>query len=120
MANIFYELGWMQAYGKETIVVKAGSLAIPSDFVRTEYVPYDDHFERRFRSFVNELEERANYYIVISEQVERNPLLAIDYLRRAYLLTGDESLRKRAKDIFSSAGFEGRAKNSVETLLTSF
>jgi hypothetical protein len=120
MANIFYELGWMQAYGKETIVVRVGDIKIPSDFVRTEYVPYDGHFTRRFRAFLSDLEERAAYYAVISEQVERNPLLSIDYLRRAYLLTGDSLLRNRAKAVFSSAGFKGRAKNSVETLLIDF
>src|SRR5208337_3179175 len=36
LSNIFYELGWMHAYGKETIVVKEENIKIPSDFVRTE------------------------------------------------------------------------------------
>lgn len=120
MSNIFYELGWMQAYGKETIVVRAGNVAIPSDFVRTEYVPFDRNFKRRLRSFMKELAERAKYYAVVGEQVERNPLLAIDYLRRAFLLTDDESLRQRAREIYSTSGLKSRAKNSVETLLANF
>ncbi|HXU43927.1 MAG TPA: hypothetical protein VN783_00260 [Thermoanaerobaculia bacterium] len=120
MSNIFYELGWMQAYGKETIVVKAGNAAIPSDFVRTEYVPFDGNFDRRLRSFMKELTDRAEYYAIVAEQVERNPLLAIDYFRRAFLLTDDESLRERAREIYSASGLKDRAKNSVETLLTSF
>lgn len=120
MANVFYELGWMQAYGKETIVVKAGNVAIPSDLVRTEYVPFDSHFQRRFRSFIAGLDENASYYATVAEQVERNPLLAIDYLRRAYLLTGEEALRERSQEIFASSGLKGRAKNSVETLLSNF
>ena len=120
LANIFYELGWMQAYGKETLGIRVGDVTIPSDFVRTEYVPYDNEFERRFGSFLRELEERAAYYTLVSEQVERNPLLAIDYLRRAYLLTGDQTSRDAANEVFASAGFEDRAKNSVEMLLTNF
>ena len=120
MANVFYELGWMQAYGKETIVIKAGDVAIPSDLVRTEYVPFDAQFKRRFGSFVDGLQENASYYATLAEQLERNPLLAIDYLRRAYLLTGDKALRDRSREIFAASGLKGRAKNSVETLLSDF
>jgi hypothetical protein len=120
LANVFYELGWMQAYGKETIVIRAGDAAIPSDLVRTEYVPFDDHFERRFRSFMGGLGDTARYYSKVAEQVERNPLLAIDYLRRAYLITGDGELRSRSREIFRASGHDARAKNSVETLLSSF
>src|SRR5690606_26589779 len=39
LANIYYELGLMQAYGHETVVVKIGKPLLPSDFVRTEYIP---------------------------------------------------------------------------------
>jgi hypothetical protein len=38
LANIFFELGWFHAYGKETIVIPVGDVEVPSDFVRTEYV----------------------------------------------------------------------------------
>ncbi len=120
ISNIFYELGWMQAYGKEILLIKAGDGPIPSDFIRTEYVEYDSEFERRFRAFLDSLEERSEYYSYMAELVERNPLLAIDYLRRAYLLTGDKKLRKIAKDIFNDAGLDDRAKNSVEMLMVKF
>lgn len=120
IANVFYELGWMQAYGKETIIVRAGDVAIPSDFVRTEYVPYDGHFERRFRAFLGGLKEQAGFYATLAAQVDRNPLLAIDYLRRAYLLTADEALRHRAREVYATAGVADRGKSSVEALLTSF
>ena len=52
LANIFYELGWSQANGKVTIVVRVGDAGLPSDFVRTEYVSYDAQFEQRFSSFL--------------------------------------------------------------------
>lgn len=120
LSNIFYELGWMHAFGKETIVVKEGNIKIPSDFVRTEYIPYDNKFERRFGNFIASLEERLKYYEKMAEQMEKDPLLAIDYLRRAFLLCGDEGLRGKATKIFQGAGLDGRARNSVENLLVSF
>ncbi len=120
MANIFYELGWMQALGKETIVIKADDIKIPSDFVRTEYVSYDEKFEKRIRAYLESLRDNADYYITIAHQLERNPLLAIDYLKRAYLLTGDKNIQLEAKEILSGAGLTKRAKNSVEMLLASF
>lgn len=120
IANVFYELGWMQAYGKETIVIRVGEVAIPSDFVRTEYVPFDAHFERRLRAFLGGLAQQADYYSTLADQVERNPLLAIDYLRRAYLLTGEGTLRRRAQAVYDAAGVGERARTSVEMLLTSF
>jgi hypothetical protein len=52
--------------------------------------------------------------------MERNPLLAIDYYRRAYLLTGDRVPRTSATAVWNGARWEGRAKNSVERLLASF
>lgn len=120
LANVFYELGWMHAFGKETIVIKEGRIKIPSDFVRTEYIPYDNSFERRFGSFVASLQQRLEYYETMAEQMEKNPLLAIDYLRRAYLLTGDVDLRRKANEVFQNAGLDVRAHNSVENLLVSF
>lgn len=120
LANIFFELGWLQAYGKEAIIIRIGNVPIPSDFVRTEYIKYDGHFDRRFNAFLENVSQQSDYYRTLADQVENNPLLAIDYLRRAYLICGDEDCRSRAKAAFDAAGFTGRAKNSVETLLVRF
>lgn len=120
MANVFYELGWMHAYGRETVVIKIGDVKLPSDLVRTEYISMDGHFNRNFEGFLRSLNERAVYYQTLSGLLEANPLLAIDYLRRAYLLTGSRALRQRAKRIFESSGLDGRALNSVERLMVTF
>lgn len=120
MANIFYELGLMHAYGKETIIIKTGKISIPSDFIRTEYVEYDDDFARHFCGFIDSLQERADHYVLLSEELEKNPLLSIDYIRRAYLLTGDENLQKKASQIYKTCNLQDRAKNSVESLLVRF
>ncbi len=120
LGNVFYELGLMQAMGKETLVIKTPKGSYPSDLVRTEYVVYDGNFDVRMRQFMEGLQERAEYLYTISEQVDKNPLLAIDYCRRAFLITGDVHLKDKAKQVFESAGLGTRAKNSVEILLANF
>ena len=120
MANVFYELGWMHAYGRETVVIKIGDVKLPSDLVRTEYIEMGANFTQSFRDFLRSLKERANYYQTLAGLLEANPLLAIDYLRRAYLLTGKLTLKERVADIFAESGLEGRARDSVERLMVTF
>lgn len=110
----------MRAYGKETLVIRVGDVEIPSDFVRTEYVNFDDSFHQTLSAFFQSLRKRAEYYVTFADQVERNPLLAIDYLRRAFLLTNRAALKTRARKIHREAGLEDRAKNSVDMHLMSF
>jgi hypothetical protein len=119
-ANIYYELGIAQALGKETIIVKSVKAEIPSDFVRTEYIEFDGAFEKNFRKYLNSLNEQADHYEIIADQLDRNPILAIDYLKRAFLITGDERLRQKAQQILEEAGVDARAKNSVEQIAASF
>jgi len=120
MANVYYELGWMHAWGRETVVVKVGNVQLPSDLVRTEHIPFDAQFARRFSEFVESLRDRCAYYLVLANQLEKNPLLAIDYLRRAYLLSGDVAQRKKADTVYEAAGLANRAPDSVERLLCQF
>jgi hypothetical protein len=120
MANIYYELGWMQAYGRETVVIKIGDVKLPSDLVRTEYINIDARFTQSFGDFLASLRERAEYYETLADLLEANPLLAIDYLRRAYLLTGTARLRRRARQIFADSDLDERANDSVERLMITF
>ncbi len=120
LTNIFYELGLMHAYGKETLILKSPGAGVPSDFVRTEYVEFDVRAEDRLDQFMDDVAGRPEYYANMAEQLENNPLLSIDYLRRAFLVCGEEGYRQKARDHFDSAGLTGRAKNSVEVLLAQF
>lgn len=120
LANIFYELGLMHAYGKETLILKSQGSEVPSDFVRTEYVEVSGRTEAQLDQFMEGLAERAEYYGTMADQLESNPLLSIDYLRRAFLVCGEEQYRERARNYFESAGLTERAKNSVEVLLAQF
>lgn len=120
MANVFYELGLMHAYGRETVVIRVDDVNLPSDLVRTEYIPFDGQFAPGFRKFLESLRERSQYYLTLADQLENNPLLAIDYLRRSYLLSGDKKLKSRARQIFDTSGLTSRGPGSVERLMLKF
>ena len=119
-ANIFYELGVAQALGKETLIIKSPKSEIPSDFIRTEYITYDSEFTSSFSQYLDDLKDQAEHYELVSDQLDRNPILALDYLKRAYLITGDPALKKKAKLLVKNAGLKQRATNSVELLAAEF
>ncbi len=118
--NIYYELGVAQAMGKETVIVKSLKSKVPSDFVRSEYIVFDADFKNNFYEYLINLDEQADYYETTSDYLDKNPVLALDYLRRAYLLTGEPALKIKAKNIVADSQLEGRAKNSVELLAADF
>jgi len=119
-ANIFYELGVAQALGKETLIVKSLKGKIPSDFIRTEYITFDGNFTQNFSKYLTGLTDQAEHYEIVADQLDRNPILAIDYLKRAYLITGESRLKKKAKSVVKDAGLQDRAANSVELLAAAF
>ena len=119
-ANIYYEIGVAQALGKETVIIKSPEAKIPSDLVRTEYIEFDDNFDEKFNAYFDSIFEQASYYEVVADQLEKNPILALDYLKRAYLIKGDDALKDKASNVVESAGLEERATNSVELQAASF
>jgi len=120
VSNIFYEIGVAQAMGKETVIIKTPRTRVPSDLVRTEYIVFDNRLESSFSKYLESFFSQAVHYETVADQLEKNPLLAIDYLRRAYLISGNASLQVKARAEFSTAGIKERAKNSVESLLANF
>ncbi|NQT67426.1 MAG: hypothetical protein HQ569_07625 [Actinobacteria bacterium] len=120
LANIFYEIGILQSYGKETLIIKSKNTKIPSDFIRTEYIEFDESFEEKINKFFKSLLEQAEHFEIMAEQLEKNPLLAIDYIRRAYLLTGNSKLIAKKDKLREQITMKNRAKNSVEMLLVDF
>lgn len=120
LCNVFYEVGLAQALGKETIVIKTAQAEAPSDFVRTEYIEYDGGFENKLSRFMESVLERSAYYEEMSYLLEQNPLLAIDYLRRSFLISGREECSRRASEIVDALSLEGRARDSVEMMLAEF
>jgi len=120
LANIFYEIGLLQAYGKETIVIKTRDTTVPTDFVRTEYLNFDDDFEDRLNKYFTFVSSLREHFDMMAAQLQNDPLLAIDYLRRAFLITGESSYREKAQLLYSKSRRRRRATNSVENLLVNF
>ncbi len=106
IANIYYEIGLMNALGKETLVIKTKKFRIPSDFVRTEYVNFGQGFGDRFANFLDQTLRQAEYYGIMADNLIAKPLLAIDYLRRAYLITGENTFKRRAISIIETNNFD--------------
>jgi hypothetical protein len=106
IANIYYEIGLMNALGKETLVVKTRGFRVPSDFVRTEYISHSSDFQTRFENFLNQTFEQAEYYGIMADNLDAKPLLSIDYLRRAYLITGERNHRERAIELLEGHEFD--------------
>lgn len=119
-ANIYYELGVAQALGKETLLIKSPNVAVPSDFIRTEYVEFNADFWGSFSTYLDSLQDWAEHYELVADQLDRNPILAIDYLKRAFLISGEERLRDKAQALLDEAGLDDRARNSVELLAATF
>ena len=118
--NIYYEFGVAQGFGKEALLVKSPRAEIPSDFVRTEHIEFDNRFDAKFTRYLESLWEQADHYEEMADYLERNPVLVLDYLKRAFLISGDERLRAKAQVVKDEAGLDERARNSVELLAASF
>ena len=120
LANIYYEIGIAQALGKETLLIKCPDSKVPSDLIRSEHIIYDDHFTDKFQQFMEYISQTAAQHEIMGDTLENNPILALDYYRRAFLLCGDEGLKNKARSLLEGAGLENRAKNSVELSIASF
>lgn len=117
LANIFYEIGLLQAYGKETLIIKTKDSFVPSDFVRTEYIEYDRNFKKKINKFLDWLDEQSEYYANTSILLEGNPLLSIDYLRRAFLISGNEKYRRDAQIISQINTLDKQTKFGIDSFL---
>ena len=118
IANIFYEIGVLNALGKDTIVVKSKNFEIPSDFVRTEYINYDGKFLAKINHFLSDVLELAEHYDVMADNLENNPSLSIDYWRRAFLISGDYKYLSKAKQFFLANKFDKQTTIFIKNFLS--
>lgn len=117
ISNIFYEVGVLNALGKETIVVKSKEFGIPSDFIRTEYIEYDEKFSEKMNKFLDEIDELADHYDLMGDLLEANPVLTIDYFKRAYLINGNPLYFKKVKDLLDNEEFDSQTKFGIKNFL---
>lgn len=117
MCNIYYEIGLLEALGKETLVIKSKNCPIPSDFVRTEYIEYGYNAGAKIKGFLSTFFKQADYYAKMADGFEQKPSLAIDYLRRSYLITGKEVYREEAKKFFSENTFDSQRTAGILNFL---
>jgi hypothetical protein len=118
ISNIFYEVGVLNALGKEIIVIKTKDFPIPSDFIRTEYIEFDDNFQPKINNFFDQVFALADHYDVMAESLENNPNLSIDYWRRAYLITGKDNFLRKAKKSFKENNFDTQSKLFINNFLS--
>ena len=119
VSNIFYEVGVLNALGKDSIIIKTSSYKIPSDFVRTEYVDYGRGFQRKVKSFLNSTLELADHFDTMAESLEVHPLLSIDYWRRAYLISGNELYIDKAESLFKKEKFDTQTRFFINNFIKS-
>lgn len=117
ISNIFYEIGVLNALGKETIVVKTKGVDIPSDFIRTEYIEYDDRFKTKINKFLDQIDELADHYDLMGNALEANPVLTIDYYKRAYLISGKPVYFKKIKKIQRIETFDYQTRFGIKNFL---
>jgi len=123
LENIFYEIGLMQAMGKNTIVIKTKDIEVPSDFVRTEYIEYEDGRLRKnkltikLKQFLNSHYELSKYFFRLGENLHKDNTAALDYFMRSYLIKPKESIRKKIRELISdntaNQMFKERAKEMI-------
>jgi len=118
ISNIFYEVGVLNALGKETIVIKTKDFKIPSDFIRTEYIEYDTDFSDKINKFFDQVFDLADHYEIMGESLESNPLLAIDYYKRAYLITGDSKYFRKTEEVMKGLKFDLQSKHYIDNFLS--
>ena len=102
IANIFYEIGLLQALGKETLIIKTEGSNIPSDFIRTEYIEYNNKFKDKINEYLKTYFELAEHYELLGCELIKDPITSIDYLKRSYLMTGKSNTKNKIYKIISS------------------
>lgn len=117
LSNIFYEIGLLNSLGKESIIIKSKGYKIPSDFIRTEYIEFDTNFSKNIAKFLSNVLELAEHYDLMSELLDKNPVLSIDYLRRAYLISNNNDYKEKAKIIYETNSFDSQANFFVKNFI---
>lgn len=123
IANIFYEIGLLQALGKETLIIKTKESNIPSDFIRTEYIEYDNKFKVKINEYLKTYFQQAEHYELLGYELIKDPITSIDYLKRSHLMTGKSNARNKINKIisnlFSPEYFTKEIQKNIKNIISS-
>ena len=78
---------------------------MPSDFVRTEYITYDSRFKLKLSKFITEFLKLSAHYTFMAKQLRSDPFLEIDYLKRAYLISGKKNIKADIRKLLNQYDF---------------
>jgi hypothetical protein len=107
LANIFFEIGLCGVLGKPVILVKSARAKPPSDFVRTEWITFQNGDKRKLRrdleKAIRSIRELATYYEDLGdlalEADEMDLELAFERYRQAILIGNKQTVRQKIRNI---------------------
>jgi len=117
MCHIYYKSGVLQSLGKKPSLIKSPSCPILSDFVRTEYIEYGKTVGKKLNQFFKTYFSLADHYANMAEGLEQNPALAIDDLKRAFLISRNKNYQAVTNELFEKNQFDVQRTESVMQFL---
>lgn len=127
LANIFFEVGVAGILGKPVQLLLAGAAPPPSDFVRTEWIRFDEAHENQFLRQLSQalgtIGELAEYYrkLELIALHAQTPDLeeAFERFKQAILIGDDVDVRKGIATIRDLLKNSGRKRNAATDSLSS-
>ena len=109
LANIFFEIGLCSVLGKPVVLVKSARAKPPSDFVRTEWITFEEGNRKRLahdlEKAITSIHDLADYYENLGdlalEADEVDLELAFERYRQAVLIAGKSAARRKIKKILT-------------------
>lgn len=106
LANIFFEVGLSNMFGKPVVIVKNDGAKPPSDFIRTEWVNFVNDkkkFGIDFKKSIESIEGLAGYFEKLGDlafEAEGTDFeLAFERYKQSVLITGSDSVKKKIESI---------------------
>lgn len=128
LANIFFEIGLCSVLGKPVILVKSAEAKPPSDFVRTEWITFEDgnanKLSRDIKKSIKSVGELAKYYEDLGDlamEAEDIDLeLAFERYRQAILIANKQAVRRKIKNILAALGNKHGSAHPLRASRTRF
>ncbi|MDQ3820285.1 MAG: hypothetical protein M3362_21745 [Acidobacteriota bacterium] len=125
---IFFEIGLCSVLGKPVILVKSAKAKPPSDFVRTEWITFENgdlnKLARAIKESIKSIDGLAKYYEELGDlamEAEDVDLeLAFERYRQAILIANKKAVRRKIKNILAILGNQDGAAHLLRASRTRF